>query len=663
MTSSPRSLISVLFNSAFIAFLLCAPVALAQEAGDAPKTEITTMKVQVQRVVVDVTVTDTQGHPITGLKASDFVVTEDGQPQTMRNFEVHTAEPIEPLRLPNLPKNTFTNLSSSPKIGSTTVILYDLLNTPQESQAYAHEQLLSFLKERKTSGQIAIFVLTDKLHMLQGFTDDDNKLIAALNFQKAKGFQSGLLQQTASATLPESSNPETDPSVGLQQQQAGTTAVPASDFTFQTIQSMLKNMQGVEQTYQLDQRVDVTAKALQEIARFLVGLPGRKNLIWMSGSFPTGIIPDGSVNGRDAITGHGEMDNTRNYSSVIVKATDLLNLSHVAVYPVDVRGLKTSAIYSAGTAGGPQLGGGSHQQEFMTESAEHSTMDTIGDNTGGRAFYNTNGLKEATQKAIEEGSLYYTLTYAPTNKAYDGKLRKVKVELKQPGYHLAYRRTYFADNLDQLAQQQQDNPSDALAVSLEHGAPAAHELFFEAHVIPNGPPVQATPGQMAELVKYEAMATKSKKKLEKELAAPVMLQPYVIQYVLLPRQLELKVGTDSARRDNLELAAMTFNEDGLTLNGTREQVQDVIRPERWVMMLDGGYHIPMQFLAPVQARSMRLAVRDLGSGKIGSLEVPLPLSAEPDASLVPAGATQDKVPDGPGTSEGTKSVTSGPPAL
>jgi len=627
---------------ASLSLLAFLPVARSQQSGDAAQTAITTMKVQVQRVVVDVTVTDTQGRPIHGLKASDFTVTEDGTPQTVRSFEVHTAEPVEPLKLPNLPKNTFTNLSSSPKAGATSVILYDLLNTPQESQPYAHEQLLSFLKERKTSGQIAIFVLTDKLHMLQGFTDDDNRLIAALNFQKAKGYQSGLLQQTATAALPGSSNPGTDPSVGLQQQQAGTTTVPASDFTFQTISAMLKNMQAVEQTYQLDRRVEITAEALQEIARFLVALPGRKNLIWMSGSFPTGIIPDGSVAGRDAMTGRGEMDNTRNYSTVIVKATDLLNLSHVAVYPVDVRGLKPPSVFNAATAGGPQLGGGSHQQDFNTESAEHATMDTIGDNTGGRAFYNTNGLKEATEKAMEEGSLYYTLTYSPTNKAYDGKLRKVKVELKQPGYHLAYRRTYFADNLDQLAEQQQDNPSDTLAVSLEHGAPAAHELFFEAHVVPNGAPVQATPGQMAELVKFEAMSTKNKKKLDKELATPVMLQPYMIQYVLLPRQLELKLGADSARRDNLEFAAISYNEDGLTLNGTREHVEDVIRPERWVMMLEGGYHIPMQFLAPVQARSMRLAVRDLGSGKIGSLEVPLPLAAEPDASLTSTGSTPAK---------------------
>jgi VWFA-related protein len=610
-----------------------------------PQT-ISTLKVRVQRVVVDVTVTDAKGKPVSGLTGADFKVFEDGSPQDLRNFEVHTAEVQPPMPAPNLPKNTFSNLSSAPRTSATTVILYDLLNTPQESQPYARAQLLSFLKERGASGQIAIFVLTDKLHMLQGFTDDDNKLIAALNFQKAKGYRSGLLDTTATANLPAGQTSAGGDQTGQSQagSQQGGSQNANGDTSFQTVSNLLKNMQATETAYQLDRRVDITGQALQEIARFLVGLPGRKNLIWLSGGFPSGIIPDGGVDGRDTQTGHGEFENTRNYSSVIVSATDLLNLSHIAVYPVDVRGLRPPGIFNGQTAQGPQLGGGSHLAEFQTDSAEHATMDTIGDNTGGRAFYNTNGLKEAAAQAIEEGSLYYTLTYAPSNRAYDGKLRKVRVELTHPGYRLEYRRTYFADNLDQVARDQQDAPTDALAISLEHGAPAAHELFFEAHVVPQGQPIPANAAQMSQLVQYEAMETKNKKKLAHELETPVMLQPYIIQYVLLPRQLDMRVGADRVRRDNLEFAAVSYNDDGLTLNGTRQQIQDVIQPERWAFMLEGGYHVPMSFLVPVQARSIRLAVRDISSGKLGSLEIALPLAPEPDATVVPATAATGAAP-------------------
>ena len=40
--------------------------------------------------------------------------------------------------------------------------------------------------------------------------------------------------------------------------------------------------------------------------------------------------------------------------------------------------------------------------------------------TGGEAFMNTNGLKEAIGKAIEAGSNYYTIAYTPTNRDWNG---------------------------------------------------------------------------------------------------------------------------------------------------------------------------------------------------------------------------------------------------
>jgi VWFA-related protein len=592
----------------------------------------TTLKVSVQRVILDITVTDAKGKPVTGLTQSDFHIAEDGTPQSIRSFEVHTAEPQPPVTLPKLPTNTFSNFSSAPTGGPVTVILYDLLNTPQDGQLYAHQQLLDFLKKRGNSGQVAVFVLTDKLHMLQGFTEDDDKLIAALNLQKAKGYRSGLLQSSGEAT-------QASDMLGETASNAAATAAGQTDVTFETVSNMLKNMQVEESSYLLDRRVDLTAEALQEIARFLIGLPGRKNLIWLSGSFPEGIIPNAGVNGQDPQTGREEFEATRNYSSDIVAATDLLNASHIAVYPVDVRGLQVNPVFSAANKSSVQVGGGSPNGFFQSQTAEHSTMDTIADNTGGRAFYNTNGLKDAVAEAIEESSIYYAISYSPTNHTFDGKLRKIKVALNQPGYHLAYRRAYFADNLDQVAHDQQESPHDPLAIALQHGAPAAHQLFFEAHIFPQGQPVQATPEQMTELVRYEAMATKNQKRLARELKTPTMLQRYVVSYGLLPRQLDLRRGPDDKLRGNLEFAAVSYNLDGQTLFGQRTNIQDVIKPERYALMLESGYHMLQAIQVPTDARSVRLAVRDLSNGQMGSLEIPLPVAAEPDATILPPATT------------------------
>jgi VWFA-related protein len=623
--------------------LACLPPAMAsaqlhtpapqppRQTAPAPASQgVTTLKVSVRRVVVDVTVTDSAGKPVRNLKAQDFKVFEDKAPQVVKSFEVHelTATPAPPM--PKLPVNTFANLSSGPSGGPTTVILYDLLNTPQDAQPFAHQQLLSFLRSHKTNSQVAIFVLSDRLHMLQGFTDDDNKLIAALSQPAGKGYRSGLLQGAGEGTQ------ASDQLVQTEGNANGAAAQP--DAAFQQISAMLQHMETTETSYLNDRRVDITVEALQDIARFLIGLPGRKNLLWLSGSFPSGILPDADLGGRDSV------DVSRNYSQTIVEATDLLTLSHVAVYPIDVRGLQPNAMFSAANHPSFEPGQGKDSKAVRdfsrVNSSEHATMDTIADSTGGHAFYNTNGLAQAEAAAVEEGSYYYTLTYAPTNATYDGKVRKVRIEVTQPGLQLAYRRSYFADDLDNVARRQMDNPDDLLAASLQHGAPSSHELFFEAHVQTEGDPVQATPEQMDQLLRYEAMATRSKRKAIEERGAPVMLQRYVVQFALLPRQLDMRQGEDGLRRDSLEFAVISFNDDGLTLNGVRTDLQDVIHPDRWSLMLQEGYHVPMAAQIPVQARSLRLAVRDVGNNHVGSLEIALPLAKETPAPVAPVPPAQ-----------------------
>jgi VWFA-related protein len=618
------------------------------DVGQTSEPPKVTLHVAVQRVVVDAVVTDRQGNPVTGLTKDDFQVLEDGKQQQMRSFEAHVSEAQPPLPKLNLPPDTFSNLSTAPQSGPVTVILYDLLNTPLSAQPFAREQLLQFLKKRSESSQVAIFVLSDKLHMLQGFTDDDDLLIAALNRQKATFYKSSDLQSAGEATQ------ASDSLARAEGNQSAASAV--QDVSFQAVSRMLTHMETIESSAMLDQRVDITADALDEIARFLVGLPGRKNLLWLSGSFPEGILPDASLGERDSF------DVTRNYSATIKEATDLLNLSHVAVYPVDVRGLQTDPMYSGSNHQSYAPGSGAQMkavQGFAQQNdAEHATMDVMADDTGGRAFYNTNGLKEAVATAMKEGSVYYTLSYAPSNTKQDGGVRHVKVELTKPalrdaGYQLSYRRTYFAGNSDanvapSNVAQPEDSADDPLAATLEHGAPEAHQLFFEAHLLTYGQPTIATPEQMEELAKYEAPdAGKKKHKAVAQEKKPEMMQRYVIQYGLLLRQLETPSDSNGVRTANLDFAVMSFDGDGNTLNGIRSQVHDAMQPDRYERLLSGAYEVVQTVTVPVQAAFLRMAVRDTANNGMGSIEIPLPLAvASPDvAGAAPAAqSAQSKKP-------------------
>jgi VWFA-related protein len=641
----PRSL-SSLIPAALVLLALTGSLAAQQQTTStdtpieppqslSPNAALTTLNVTTRRVVVDIVVTDPAGKPVSGLTQPDFKVFENGKPQEVRSFESHASEAPTPIPHIDLPANTFSNLSSAPQSGPVTVVLYDLLNTPLDSQPFAHAELLKFLKQRKQAGQVAIFVLSDKLHMLQGFTDDDNALIAALNSQKglykSSSLQSAGEASQASSALSEggsSAPPAGQAANSLSQSSNNPNAsTPGPGAAYQSTLSMLQHMETMETSYLTDHRVDVTVEALEEISRFLIGLPGRKNLLWMSASFPAGLMPNPDLGGRDSF------ETTRNYTESIMKATDLLNLAHVAVYPVDIRGLQVNPMFSA--ASNPSMAPNSNAgakavSNFNdTQTAEHSTMNQMADETGGRAFYNTNGLTEAAQTAVLDGSIYYTLSYSPSDPKFDGSLQHVRVDLLKPGYHLAYRRNYFADNLDTQAQSAADSPNDPLKVSLEHGAPTAHELFFEAHLQTRGAPAPASPDEMAMLLKYEAMYTKNKRKADAEARSTVMMQHYIISYAMLARQLGLTVGADGVRRGAFELAVMAYDDDGSSLDGVRTKIQDAIPPDRYQRIQQNGYDVIQIVNLPVAAASLRIAVRDVSNNHLGTVEIRLPLSVAP----------------------------------
>ncbi len=577
--------------------------------------QVPTLRLSARRVVVDVTVTN-QGSPVAGLSKDDFRVTEDGVAQKLVSFEAHTTQPQAPAKLPQLPPDTFANLSARPG-GVLSVVLYDVLNTPLRDQPYARAQLLAFLNKPRTSGQVAIFVLSDHLHLLQGFTDDDNTLIAALNLQK--GHSSQYLQSGEQAAAAGDQLARTDGN------QNGADA--RLDPSFQAVAGMLQNMQTIEASYQLDQRIEITADALAQIARFLAALPGRKNLVWLSAAFPQGIVPGTEVNGRDPLTGRNEFESTRDYTPQIKEAFDLMAASHIAVYPVDARGLETNSMFSAASnqtfEPGQRKDSRAVQNFGALRAAEHSTMDTIATGTGGRAFYNGNGITEAIAEADREASTYYTLSYVPSASGRDQKLRHIHIETTHAGYQLAYRRGYF----NQGTGENGAATADAWISAVQHGAPSAHELFFEVHLDPRGNPHPATDEQKAKLLKYDAFLKKGHKAAPPAASATIQLQGYLLEFALLARQLSMQVGSDQAHRDHLEFAVLSFDADGDTLSGTRTELQDVIHPDRWQeIQQSGGYHVPLGVEVPLQARFLRLAIRDLGSGRIGSLELSLPLA-------------------------------------
>jgi VWFA-related protein len=412
-------------------FLLpLAPVSLAQstQPTQSPQSSGITLKSSAQIVIVDVIVSGKDGSPVHDLKSDNFILTENGKREAITHFEEHVAPspaqlaaPVSPLKLPS---GVFTNYSPRPAAGPLNILLLDKLNTPLQDQDFVLKQLVQFLKNSPHGSRIAIFGLTTHLLMFQGFTSDPELLLAAIEKPHVNGV---------------SPNLNNDPVTGAPtQSEKLSDALQENGVGGLQVVELMKEFETVQATAQTELRVRYTLDAMNQLALYLSGIPGRKNLMWFSGSFPINILPDTSGQIMDPFTGIASAEKE------FRETTNLFTRSQVAVYPIDATGLYSAGMKSlvdASNAGHkyaepppPPLKNSPMPLPNFTQdllNAENDktdaqqTMYRMAYDTGGHAFVNTNGLATTVSQAIALGSNYYTLTYSPSNHNSDGRYRKI----------------------------------------------------------------------------------------------------------------------------------------------------------------------------------------------------------------------------------------------
>ncbi len=273
------------------------------------------------------------------MKASNFQVRQDGKPQSIAAFEPHapgapgvtSADQSASASGAAAAANTFTNSPAKAPQSSWTVILFDLLYTSVTDQSYARNQLLQLLRTLPQGQPVALFVLTRQLEMVQGFTQNPEELVR----------RAELLQPSKSQDLTTMAERERETSriVTTAQQAAPQGGAPTNAPAYSTDSIAFGQASRIAQNYndheafRSTDRALFTLAAMKGMARAVSGYPGRKNLIWLSGSFPVDIEPNPAT-----------MDpfrNVRSFEADLRETSSLLATSRVAVYPVDVRGLQS----------------------------------------------------------------------------------------------------------------------------------------------------------------------------------------------------------------------------------------------------------------------------------------------------------------------------------
>jgi hypothetical protein len=392
-----------------------------------------------------------------------------------------------------------------------------------------------------------------------------------------------------------------------------------------------------------NERAGRTIDAMMLLARYLSGISGRKNIVWLSSSFPIS-IPISPVSSNPAI------DNP-NYTYKIKRATNLLADAQVAVYPVDVRGLQ---VFTASLDNGVAVGGPRSFQppnplspnqtappipqgiDFTDQAAEQDTFTQFAVATGGKAFFNSNDIREAIATANEQGSNYYSFSYTSTNKVYNGKFRKIKVQVPQKGYKLYYRQGYFADEVNVAAREAQ-LARNAIATAMHFGSPPAREVQFSVRIWPVGGKKKMDRAAIGEV----KMASKKKE------AAPTQVetQHYVVDYTLDGSELRFIPQRSGTLHNSLALMFTSFNNDGLMLNSMSTVAQSDIQPEVHKKIVTGDIGFQQEVDIPVEATTMRLGVQDQGSNHLGTVDVPLPVPPDPNAPRIAKNKLPEIEPD------------------
>jgi VWFA-related protein len=611
----------------FAATLLLASVACAQSPDSPlePGPNATVLQAGTQIVIVDVVVQDSNGKPVNGLKPENFVVTEGKQPQTVRHFELHTPAAAASVVTPALgpmPAGTFSNYTPVPANGTLTVLLLDSLNTSMIDQSFVRGQLQKFAKHQPPGSNIAIFGLTDHLIMLQGFSSDPAVLRDALAHK---------LMSRASAMLPNAGatgeHNFTDAMNGagnLSNDPSGRNLAP-SDVVSSTATSVysgnliavnnLAVFDSVQAQFEAKERFEFTLDAFHTLARYLTAFPGRKNVIWFAGSFPAHIV----VGNGDQVFTVGNGDEYR-------ETGDLLARAQIAVYPVSAHGLDVDQSLNPASGNSPAMTPRGIAAQSGRSGAEdvvdHSTMEDIAANTGGHAFYNTNGISEAVSEVMDAGSNYYTLMYTPTNHNKKG-FHAIHVELinAPADLKLSYRSGYYAT--PRPADATQPSPSaDAVASFAErtttnhasydrdamiHGAPTPQDILFKVRVLPiAGPP--------------ETILAPDNT-LDPAHPAKGPYHRYAIDFALLPTAITLAPQPDGNHKYELKFNVYVYNREGKTLVVAHRNFRGSLKPDFYAKFIKGIVDTHMEISIPDGETYLRIGVEDVPADHFGAVEV------------------------------------------
>jgi VWFA-related protein len=536
------------------------------------------LKVTTRLVTVDLIATDSHGNPIRDLKPDELQIFEEHkQREKIEHFQflekLKGPETAEPAASPEREAVLSNQLPVERLKIPPVVVLMDSLNTQAASQLQGRAHMVQLLRTLPADTPVAVFLLGSSLHILQGFTSDPGLLRAALD----RAFAGNLIIKDPVLDNQSTSNYLLDQFAGT-----GNATVVANQI------GEVQNFEKEEYGMSVDLRAKETLSALAQIGQYLSGIPGRKILIWASESFPISIAPDPD-------TGNSPFAGGREYSEQVRNVANSLTDAQVAVYPMDVLGLRTQQSLSASQninrpttrMTGPEIAKQLTEEDINLDQS-HGTMEELARDTGGKTCASSNDLAGCVLTALKDSSTYYELSFYPQSVDWDGRFHKITLKTTRPGVKLSYRRGFYAVDASALAKKQPPEehlrqacadqlPSTSIPLTVQRGAGGASAE-------PSG----------------------------------------AIQYSLLISAAGLGSLQDGGSYSfNVRLADCEFAQKDTVFRFHEGEMPKMVSAETYKSWQKSGIPYRASFMPSADTRRIRLVVLDVSSGLTGAIDIPV----------------------------------------
>jgi VWFA-related protein len=551
----------------------------ASQGGQAPPaTDQPTFGSQVELVTVDVAVVDKKGQSVRGLTRDDFVVTENGVPQTLTSFEAVVVPELP--RVEAAPRRAVvsTNVVADNRRGRNFAVVFDDIHLSAGQAQRARAAVAAFLQEGVAAGDLVTLVATaGGAWWTARMPEGRDSLIAILKRLEGRyvpdpspdritEYEAMRIEEYQDEQMAWQVKRRFDAygAVGQQKDARGVRPADAITSTPGMIPEVVR-MRAREVHLLATSRNRITLQLMRRVIESMEGIKGRKSMVLVSQGFVY-----------DVQNPH-------------MKEVTLASRRHnVPIYFVDTRGLQ--GLPGEFTASFPLS---VEPQDVVAVLAdltrEAEGTEALALDTGGFVVKNSNDLAGGMRRVSNESRAYYLLGYNPTDLKRDGKFRRIEVKLRPPkakGTSVRARRGYYAPLEGQVAEAEKRNADPVIGHALDSP--------FE---IPD------VPLRVSSFV-FDEVALDQ---LSVQLAVEIDV-----------RNLAFQPDADRSTDALAFLIEAQHRESGEYYRYD-QKIELNLLPETRRRLEQTGYQVAREFTLPPGAYQAKVVVRDLNSGRVGSV--------------------------------------------